>query len=105
MAFGPLVTAEWLLDNVGHRDLVVVDCRWARGSPSAGRRAWEEGHIPTAHFVDVEEDLSRPLRPGDARLPTPDPDDFARAPPDAGIGAESIVVAYDEAGEGAAPRL
>jgi thiosulfate/3-mercaptopyruvate sulfurtransferase len=105
MPFGPLVTPEWLFDNVGHRDLVVVDCRWALGSPGAGRRAWEEGHIPTAHFLDVEGDLSRPPRPGEGRHPLPDPDAFARAAADAGIGAESYVVAYDEAGEGGASRL
>jgi thiosulfate/3-mercaptopyruvate sulfurtransferase len=105
MAFGPLVTPEWLFDNVGTRDLVVVDCRWALGSPDAGRRAWEEGHIPSAHFLDVEEDLSRPPRPGEGRHPLPDPDAFAAAAADAGIGADSAVVAYDEAGEGGAARL
>jgi thiosulfate/3-mercaptopyruvate sulfurtransferase len=105
MPFGPLVTPGWLLDSVGHRDLVVVDCRWALGSPGAGRRAWEEGHIPTAHFLDVEEDLSRPPRPGEGRHPLPDADDFARSAADAGIGAESVVVSYDEAGEGGAARL
>jgi thiosulfate/3-mercaptopyruvate sulfurtransferase len=105
MAFGPLVTPEWLFDNVGHRDLVVVDCRWALGSPDAGRRAWEEGHIPSAHFLDVEEDLSRPSRAGEGRHPLPDREDFARAAADAGIGADSAVVAYDEAGEGGAARL
>jgi thiosulfate/3-mercaptopyruvate sulfurtransferase len=105
MAFGPLVTPEWLSDNVGQRDFVVVDCRWALGSPGAGRSAWEEGHIPSAHFLDVEEDLSRPPQPGEGRHPLPEPDDFARAAADAGIGAESYVVAYDEAGEGGASRL
>jgi thiosulfate/3-mercaptopyruvate sulfurtransferase len=105
MAFGPLVTPEWLFDNVGHRDLVVVDCRWALGSPGAGRRAWEEGHIPSAHFLDVDEDLSRPARPGEGRHPLPSRDDFAAAAADAGIGADSAVVAYDEAGEGGAARL
>ena len=105
MAFGPLVTPGWLFDNVGHRDLVVVDCRWALGSPDAGRRAWEEAHIPTAHFLDVERDLSRPPRPGEGRHPLPEAGDFAAAAADAGIGADSIVVAYDEAGEGGAARL
>jgi thiosulfate/3-mercaptopyruvate sulfurtransferase len=105
MGFGPLVTPEWLFDNVGHRDLVVVDCRWALGAPDAGRRAWEEGHIPTAHFLDVERDLSRPRRPGEGRHPLPDADDFAKAAASAGIGADTVVVAYDEAAEGGAARL
>src|SRR3954468_8883252 len=109
MAFGPLVTSEWLfapvppegwLYNDAPRRLLVVDCRWALGSPGAGRRAWEEGHIPSAHFLDVEGDLSRPSRPGEGRHPLPDREDFARAAADAGIGADSAVVSYDEAGEG-----
>ena len=102
MAFGPLVTPEWLIDNVGHRDLVIVDCRWALGAPEAGRRAWEGAHIPTAHFIDVERDLSRPQKPGEGRHPLPDARHFAAAAAGAGIGAESIVVAYDEAAEGGA---
>ena len=62
MGTPPLVTADWLLDRLGQQGLVVVDCRWALRSPDAGRRAWEEAHIPGAHFLDVEEDLSG--RPG-----------------------------------------
>jgi thiosulfate/3-mercaptopyruvate sulfurtransferase len=103
MAFGPLVTPEWLLDSVGQRELVVVDCRWALGSPGAGRRAWEEAHIPGAHFLDVDTDLAAP--PGDGRHPLPDAHDFAAAAGSAGIGTASAVVAYDESGEGGAARL
>jgi thiosulfate/3-mercaptopyruvate sulfurtransferase len=105
MAFGPLVTPEWLLDNLGRRDLVVVDCRWALGSPGAGEAAWDEAHIPGAHFLDVDTDLSGPTAAGRGRHPLPDPDRFAAAAASAGIGTESTVVAYDESGEGGAARL
>jgi thiosulfate/3-mercaptopyruvate sulfurtransferase len=107
MALGPLVTADWLLDRLGQQALVVVDCRWALGSPGAGRAAWEEGHIPGAHFLDVEEDLSGPRRPdgNGGRHPLPTADAFAATAASAGIGADSMVVAYDEAGEGGAARL
>jgi thiosulfate/3-mercaptopyruvate sulfurtransferase len=106
MAIGPLVSADWLLDRVGQRDLVVVDCRFVLGSPGEGRLAWKEGHIPGAHFLDVDEDLSAP--PGTAgggRHPLPAAEDFAAAAASAGIGADSAVVAYDGAGEGGAARL
>jgi thiosulfate/3-mercaptopyruvate sulfurtransferase len=103
MAFGPLVTPEWLLDSLAQHDLVVVDCRWALGSPGAGRHAWEEEHIPGAHFLDVDEDLSGP--PGEGRHPLPTADDFAATAASAGIGSASAVVAYDESGEGGAARL
>src|SRR3954471_3766194 len=106
MAFGPLVSPEWLLDHLGQREVVVVDCRFVLGSVGAGRCAWEEAHIPTAHFLDVDGDLSGP--PGGAaggRHPLPAAADFAVAAARAGIGQESMVVAYDEAGEGGAARL
>jgi thiosulfate/3-mercaptopyruvate sulfurtransferase len=103
MGFGPLVSTDWLLDGVAQRDLVVVDCRWVLGDPGAGRRAWEEGHIPGAHFLDVDDDLSAP--PGDGRHPLPEADDFAAVAAAAGIGSGSAVVAYDDHGEGGAARL
>jgi thiosulfate/3-mercaptopyruvate sulfurtransferase len=106
MATPPLVTADWLLDRLGQQGLVVVDCRWALGSPGAGRKAWEDEHVPGAHFLDVEEDLSGPPGSGiGGRHPLPAGDAFARAAASAGIGAGSTVVAYDEAGEGGAARL
>src|SRR4051794_30342031 len=137
MAFGPLVSSEWLLDHLGQRDVVVVDCRFVLGSPGAGRSAWEEAHIPTAHFLDVDEDLSAPAGgasgtagsgagpgagatagsgagpgshaaagfPSGGRHPLPSAADFAVAAARAGIGEDSTVVAYDEAGEGGAARL
>jgi thiosulfate/3-mercaptopyruvate sulfurtransferase len=107
MAPSPLVTADWLLDRLGHQGLVVVDCRWALGSPGAGRSAWEEAHIPGAHFLDVEEELSGPRRSDGSggRHPLPSAEAFAAAAASAGIGADSVVVAYDEAGEGGAARL
>jgi thiosulfate/3-mercaptopyruvate sulfurtransferase len=105
IAFGPLVGVEWLLDHLGERDLVVVDCRFALGSPGAGRRAWEESHIPGAHFLDVDEELSAQPAGVGGRHPLPLADDFAEAAARAGIGADSTVVAYDESGEGGAARL
>ena len=74
-----------------------VDCRWALDDPGYGRRAYLEGHIPGAAFLDVERDLSSP--PGLAgRHPLPTPDQFAAAASAAGIGPDSFVVAYGTLG-------
>jgi thiosulfate/3-mercaptopyruvate sulfurtransferase len=105
MAADPLVDTDWLLDHLGERDLVIVDCRWALGDPDAGRRAWEESHIPGAHFMDVDEDLSGRPGGGEGRHPLPSAVHFEAAAARAGIGADSFVVAYDEGGEGGAARL
>src|ERR671934_3137679 len=74
-----------------------VDCRWDLADPEAGRRAYLEGHIPGAIFIDVERDLSGP--PGAAgRHPLPTAEAFAAAASRAGIGAGVFVVAYGSSG-------
>jgi thiosulfate/3-mercaptopyruvate sulfurtransferase len=101
---GPLVEVAWLRERLGDPGLVAVDCRFRLGQPGAGRRAWLEGHIPGAPFLDVDGDLA--AEPGDrGRHPLPEPAAFEAAARRAGIGADSLVVAYDEAGEGGAVRL
>src|ERR671934_597826 len=74
-----------------------VDCRWDLADPEAGRRAYLEGHIPGAVFLDVERDLSGP--PGAAgRHPLPAAESFAAAASRAGIGPGVFVVAYGNMG-------
>jgi thiosulfate/3-mercaptopyruvate sulfurtransferase len=74
-----------------------VDCRWALDDPEAGRRAYLEGHVPGAVFVDVERELSDP--PGSrGRHPLPSNERFVEAMSRAGIGGETFVVAYGTMG-------
>jgi thiosulfate/3-mercaptopyruvate sulfurtransferase len=104
MGFGPTVDPEWLRRHLAGADLVVVDCRFALGDPAAGERGWLAGHVPGAAFLDVDRDLSS--EPGQrGRHPLPEPEAFEAAARRAGVGADSRVVAYDEAGEGGAARL
>ena len=101
---GPLVTASWLREHLGEPGLRVVDCRYRLGEPGAGERLYLEGHIPGAAYLDVDRDLASP--PGDrGRHPLPDAVAFEAAVRRAGIGEETLVVAYDEAAEGGAARL
>ena len=74
-----------------------VDCRWSLEDPGYGRRAYLEGHIPGAAFLDVERDLSSPPGPG-GRHPLPSPARFAQAAGAAGIGPSTFVVAYGSLG-------
>jgi thiosulfate/3-mercaptopyruvate sulfurtransferase len=101
---GPLVTVAWLRERLGDPGLAIVDCRWKLGSPGAGEPLWREGHIPGAAFLDLDRDMAAP--PGDGgRHPLPAAADFEAAARRAGISSDSVVVAYDEAGEGGAARL
>jgi thiosulfate/3-mercaptopyruvate sulfurtransferase len=74
-----------------------VDCRWSLEDPESGRRAYLEGHIPGAVYLDVERDLSAPPGPG-GRHPLPDAATFAATMGRAGIGAETFVVTYGSMG-------
>jgi thiosulfate/3-mercaptopyruvate sulfurtransferase len=104
MGVGPLVDADWLREHLGEPGLAVVDCRFVLGQPGAAEAAWVEGHIPGAAVLDVDRDLSAEPGPR-GRHPLPAPEAFEAAARRAGIGADSRVVAYDEAGEGGAARL
>jgi len=100
----PLITTGSLRERLGDPGVVLVDCRWRLGEPGAGAAMWQEGHIPGAAFLDLDRDLAAP--PGEGgRHPLPSGEAFEAAARRAGIRAGSLVVAYDEAGEGGAARL
>lgn len=102
---GPLVTADWLAAQIDDPRTVVADVRWYL----QGKRGIDEyraGHLPKAHFLDVDRDLSSlpgSGRPGRHPLPTAEPfrDVLARI----GVRPDSVVVAYDDAGGAQAARL
>ena len=101
---GPLVSTSWLREALGRPDVRVVDCRFVLGDPDAPEGLWREAHIPGAAFMSVDRDLAAP--PGDrGRHPLPDAAAFEAAARRAGIGPDTLVVAYDEAAEGGAARL
>ena len=96
------MSGAWLRANIG--DVVVADVRWYLDGRS-GRAAYEQGHIPTAVFLDLEADLSAPPSEARGRHPLPHPDGFAAALSAAGIGDGRPVVAYDDASGMVAGRL
>jgi thiosulfate/3-mercaptopyruvate sulfurtransferase len=74
-----------------------ADCRWALDDPDAGRRAYLEGHVPGAVFVDVERELCDPPGIG-GRHPLPSTERFVEAMSRAGVDSETFVVAYGSLG-------
>ena len=90
-----------LLD--GGEPPVLADVRWTLGGPP-GRPEFEAAHLPGAHWVDLERELSGP--PGDGgRHPLPSPAVFEAAMRAIGVRADRPVVAYDGANSQAAARL
>jgi thiosulfate/3-mercaptopyruvate sulfurtransferase len=105
-----LVSADWLKQNLGAPDLVVLDATVIvepdeGGNLRArnGRANYESGHIPTAGFADLTGDLSDP----DSRLQfgMPSPEQFAAAMEKLGVGDDSRVVLYDAMGSSWAARV
>jgi thiosulfate/3-mercaptopyruvate sulfurtransferase len=95
--------AEWLASPAPP---VVVDLRWYLGKPGAGRAAYDEGHLPGAIFLDLDDDLSDLQGFGaPGRHPLPDPAAFVARMAAAGIGDGSRVVGYDDVGGWVAARL
>ncbi len=104
----PLISVEELAGRLAAGDpaLRVVDVRWYLNRPGAGRAAYDEGHIPSAIFLDLDEHLADATGFGaPGRHPLPRPAEFARTLGDRGIGDSHEVVAYDDAGGTVAARL
>jgi thiosulfate/3-mercaptopyruvate sulfurtransferase len=97
---GPLVTADWVADNLER--IALVDVRWSiETGPKLDQ--YLAGHLPGAVFADLDADLSDP--PGErGRHPLPSPERFAEARSRLGIGSKPVV-AYDDHGGSQAARL
>jgi thiosulfate/3-mercaptopyruvate sulfurtransferase len=85
------------------RPPVVADVRWTLGGPS-GLPDYEAEHIPSAHWVDLEQHLSAAPGAG-GRHPLPDPVRFQAAMRAIGVRADRAVVAYDADSSLGAARL
>jgi len=82
-----------------------VDCRYDLDDPAHARLAYEQGHIPGAVFMDLQEDLSGSDERAGGRHPLPTAEEFAERASHAGIGPGVMVVAYDDGMTGGAARL
>jgi thiosulfate/3-mercaptopyruvate sulfurtransferase len=105
MTFGPLVDVDTVARHIGDSDWVVVDCRFTLTDPSAGRAAYDRGHVVGARYAHLDDDLAQRPRPHEGRHPLPDPQQFAETLGRWGIDGSTTVVAYDEASGAIAARL
>ncbi len=84
-------------------DVVVLDVRWALGGPP-GHGEYLRGHVPGAVYVDLDSELAAHGAPTDGRHPLPAPEALQASARRWGIGEDTLVVAYDGAGNLAAAR-
>jgi thiosulfate/3-mercaptopyruvate sulfurtransferase len=98
-----LLTAEELRETLD--EVVVLDCRFELGDPAAGIRAYASGHIPGAHYLHLERDLSGPVARHGGRHPLPEPAVFSDCLARLGVNRNTPVVVYDDNGFMPAARL
>jgi thiosulfate/3-mercaptopyruvate sulfurtransferase len=100
-----LVSTEALQEHLGDPGWVVFDTRHDLGDVEKGRRAYGDAHIPGAHFLHIDEDLSGAKTGTNGRHPLPDLAAFAAKVERAGVTPATQVVVYDDLGGNFAVRL
>ena len=102
---GTLVTVEQLHDHLEDPGWCVIDVRHDLMNVSAGRRAYDAGHIPGAVFAHIDDDLSGAKTGRNGRHPLPRREDLVRAFRRWGVDDDTQIVAYDAQGGNFAVRL
>jgi thiosulfate/3-mercaptopyruvate sulfurtransferase len=85
--------------------LVIIDCRFSLADPTLGYQQYQIGHIPGAHYLDLNADLSAPAGPQGGRHPLPDVAELTAKLAQLGVGPQTLVVAYDDSRFAFAARL
>jgi len=91
-----LISAEALRNALPGSDWLVFDVRHNLADHQAGRRAYTQGHIPGAIFLDHEQDLCATKTGRNGRHPLPTLADFAALMRLQGLTPERQAIVYDE---------
>lgn len=104
MRWTTLISVEELAHIIDH--CVLIDCRHRLDDPLAGQRAWTAGHIPSAHFLSIDSDLSSSEHaPALGRHPMPDRATLQAKLAALGLSDDTQLVVYDDQGGAMAGRL
>jgi thiosulfate/3-mercaptopyruvate sulfurtransferase len=83
----------------------IADCRFDLAAPEAGEAAYASGHIPGAHYLHLDHDLSGAKTGKTGRHPLPERAALVSKLASLGLDEGQQVVAYDAQGEVYAARL
>lgn len=100
-----LVSTSRLHEHLSDSAWVIFDCRHDTFDFARGARVYAAGHIPGAHFVDVETELAGAKTGRNGRHPLPAPAAFAAFLNCHGVTSATQLVAYDDAGGQYAARF
>lgn len=94
----PLISASGLAELLGQPNVKIFDVRHDLMDHAAGRRAYDQGHIPSAYYLDHELDLAAARTGSNGRHPLPSREHLAGLLGALGVEADTFVVAYDASG-------
>lgn len=100
-----MIRPEQLNDLLMYDEVVVIDCRFSLADSNEGRRLYNEGHIPGAFYLHLNDDLSSPVSEHGGRHPLPSAQHFTEVIQLVGVNNDSTVVIYDDHRLGFAARL
>ena len=96
MNYTTLISTEALAAHLADPALVVVDCRHNLADIGAGELAYRAAHLPGAHFLHLDHDLSGVKTGKNGRHPLPEIGALSATLGRIGIDASKQVVAYDQ---------
>ncbi|HEY2561587.1 MAG TPA: sulfurtransferase [Caldimonas sp.] len=106
VTFRTMITAAELAAARAHAPPpVVIDTSFDLADTESGERRYRESHLPEAHYLHLDRDLSGQKTGRNGRHPLPDRGAFARTVGTLGVGPETQVVCYDAQGGVYAARL
>jgi thiosulfate/3-mercaptopyruvate sulfurtransferase len=100
-----LVTTQQLSMHLNDPQWFIFDCRFDLMDTGKGERLYRAGHIPGAHFANLDTDLSGEKSGTNGRHPLPAPAAFTAFLARHGVTDTSMIVAYDDVGGQFASRL
>jgi thiosulfate/3-mercaptopyruvate sulfurtransferase len=96
MKYTTLISTDALAGHIAEPSLLIVDCRHNLPDIDAGERAYREAHLPGAHFLHIDHDLSGVKTGRNGRHPLPEISTLAATLGRIGIDASKQIVAYDQ---------
>lgn len=93
------------LQSTDERNFLVLDCSFDLVNLNLGLQAYKAGHIPGAHYVHLEEQLSGQKTGLNGRHPLPSQSEFLSILENLGVDEQTQIIVYDNASGMYAARL
>ncbi len=102
-----LIEASELKELINaNAEICIFDCRFSLNDTDAGKKLWQESHIPSAFYAHLDDDLCSKIIPTETgRHPLPEKPDFIKWLCLHGVNEDTQIIAYDSAGGAIAGRL